>query len=220
MVWEREGNLTNKNQEKLVCEREGKLLVLPGTWKRHIAYRHTQKHVHMHMFRVGQNHIYHIYMVCIRYFWQGNHQIYGHIRCIYTVLPTLPMFLTLLNSTGLKWTCQNTAQQSHAHAHTHSYTHVSDLVPQWGYGGRHAKHSPTKPRTHTHTQTRTHTLVHARTWSCATMRVRWSPCQGLQPTAPHRSVQNEALPNWYAGPQEVCKWKENTTPAVNNHSPQ
>jgi len=24
--------------------------------------------------------------VYIRYFWQGNHQIYGHIRCIYTVL--------------------------------------------------------------------------------------------------------------------------------------
>ena len=22
----------------------------------------------------------------IRYFWQGNHQIYGHIRCIFTVL--------------------------------------------------------------------------------------------------------------------------------------
>ena len=22
----------------------------------------------------------------IRYLWQGNHQIYGHIRCIYTVL--------------------------------------------------------------------------------------------------------------------------------------
>jgi len=33
--------------------------------------------------RVGQNHI---YTVHIRYFWQGNHQIYGHIRCIYTVL--------------------------------------------------------------------------------------------------------------------------------------
>jgi len=33
--------------------------------------------------RVGQNHIYTVY---IRYFWQGNHQIYGHIRCIYTVL--------------------------------------------------------------------------------------------------------------------------------------
>jgi len=34
-------------------------------------------------YRVGQNHIYTVY---IRYFWQGNHQIYGHIRCIYTVL--------------------------------------------------------------------------------------------------------------------------------------
>jgi hypothetical protein len=33
--------------------------------------------------RVGQNHICTVY---IRYFWQGNHQIYGHIRCIYTVL--------------------------------------------------------------------------------------------------------------------------------------
>ena len=35
------------------------------------------------MSRVGQNHIYTVY---IRYFWQGNHQIYGHIRCIYTIL--------------------------------------------------------------------------------------------------------------------------------------
>ena len=33
--------------------------------------------------RVGQNHIYTVYL---RFFWQGNHQIYGHIRCIYTVL--------------------------------------------------------------------------------------------------------------------------------------
>ena len=33
--------------------------------------------------RVGQNYIYTVY---IRYFWQGNHQIYGHLRCIYTVL--------------------------------------------------------------------------------------------------------------------------------------
>jgi hypothetical protein len=31
---------------------------------------------------VGQNHT---YTVCIRYFWQGDHQIYGHLRCIYTV---------------------------------------------------------------------------------------------------------------------------------------
>jgi len=32
---------------------------------------------------IGHNHIYTVY---IRYFWQGNHQIYGHIRCIYTIL--------------------------------------------------------------------------------------------------------------------------------------
>ena len=35
------------------------------------------------MCRVGQNHIYTVYIRC---FWQENHQIYGHIRCIYTVL--------------------------------------------------------------------------------------------------------------------------------------
>jgi len=33
--------------------------------------------------RVCQNHIYTVY---IRIFWQRNYQIYGHIRCIYTVL--------------------------------------------------------------------------------------------------------------------------------------
>ena len=27
-----------------------------------------------------------IYGEHIRFLWQGNHQIYGHIRCIYTVL--------------------------------------------------------------------------------------------------------------------------------------
>jgi hypothetical protein len=35
------------------------------------------------LFRVDQNHIYTVY---IRYFWQGNHQTYGHILCIYAVL--------------------------------------------------------------------------------------------------------------------------------------
>jgi len=39
------------------------------------------------MNRVGQSHI---YTVCIRYFWQGNHQIYGHIR----FWPTLVMSFT------------------------------------------------------------------------------------------------------------------------------
>jgi len=35
------------------------------------------------MSRAGQNHIYTVY---IRYFWQGDHRIYGHIWRIYTVL--------------------------------------------------------------------------------------------------------------------------------------
>jgi len=43
------------------------------------------------MYRVGQNHI---CTVHIRYFWQGNHQIYGHIRCINTVLAN-PMYVLL-----------------------------------------------------------------------------------------------------------------------------
>jgi hypothetical protein len=33
--------------------------------------------------------IYGIYGVYIRYFWQGNNQIWGHIRCIYRFLATL-----------------------------------------------------------------------------------------------------------------------------------
>jgi hypothetical protein len=42
----------------------------------------------LHIHSVGQNHMYTVY---IRYFWQGNHQIYGHIRRTFTVLanPTL-----------------------------------------------------------------------------------------------------------------------------------
>ena len=35
------------------------------------------------MHRVGRNYIYTVY---IRFSWQGNHQIYSHIRCIITVL--------------------------------------------------------------------------------------------------------------------------------------
>ena len=35
------------------------------------------------IYRVGQNHKCTVY---VQYFWQGNHQIYGLIRCTYTVL--------------------------------------------------------------------------------------------------------------------------------------
>ena len=37
----------------------------------------------LHINRVGQNHIYTVHMRC---FGQGNYQIHGHERCIYTVL--------------------------------------------------------------------------------------------------------------------------------------
>ena len=64
--------------------------------------------------RVGQNHI---YTVCIRYLWQGNHQIYGHKQCIYTVLanpiymwfwPTLEMLLLayIINKHSTHVNCQ------------------------------------------------------------------------------------------------------------------
>ena len=43
------------------------------------------------IYKVGQNRMYTVY---IRDFWQGNNQIYGHIRCIYSVLanPTYLVF--------------------------------------------------------------------------------------------------------------------------------
>ena len=42
-------------------------------------------------FKVGQNHIYAVY---IRYFWQGNHQIYGVYIRIYTVLANPIYFIS------------------------------------------------------------------------------------------------------------------------------
>jgi len=38
-----------------------------------------------------------IYTVYIQCFWQGNHQIYGQIQCIYTVLAN-PIYVPLVNS--------------------------------------------------------------------------------------------------------------------------
>ena len=46
------------------------------------------------MTRVGQNHICTVY---VRYQWQGHQQIYGHLRCIYTVLAN-HIHLVLLHS--------------------------------------------------------------------------------------------------------------------------
>jgi len=51
--------------------------------------------------RVGHNHMYTVY---IRYFWQVHHHIYGHKRCIYTVLanPKNKYCFTLVRNECLK----------------------------------------------------------------------------------------------------------------------
>ena len=46
--------------------------------------------------------IYILYTVNIRYFLQGNHQIYGHIRCVYTVLAN-PIYTHEQEQTSLPW---------------------------------------------------------------------------------------------------------------------
>ena len=47
--------------------------------------------------RVGQSYIYiYIYMVFIRCFWKKNYQIFGHIRCIYTILANLTLLAILM----------------------------------------------------------------------------------------------------------------------------
>jgi len=50
-----------------------------NTW--HILLKHGGVPSHIH--RVGQ-HL--IYTVHVRYVWQGKHRMYGHVRCICTVL--------------------------------------------------------------------------------------------------------------------------------------
>jgi len=47
-----------------------------------LAQKRRTKNKVRHMPRTGQNYIYTVY---VRYFWQGNHQIQSHIRCIFTV---------------------------------------------------------------------------------------------------------------------------------------
>jgi len=54
-----------------------------------------------HLLGVGQNHI---YTVCIRVFWQGNHQDYSQLWCIYTAsLHLLSLTGNILYSIGEVW---------------------------------------------------------------------------------------------------------------------
>ena len=67
--------------------------------------------------RVGQNHI---YMVYIRYFWQRNHHIYGHVRCIYTVLanPTNTREIKGMKRDVLFKLCQLVAYKQYSATHS------------------------------------------------------------------------------------------------------
>jgi hypothetical protein len=69
---------------------------------------------HLHMHRVGQKHI---YTVCIQYFRQGNYHIYGHIRCIYTVLanPTYAPIQRIICAHTLVYTSLGLARTVHIH---------------------------------------------------------------------------------------------------------
>ena len=53
------------------------------------------------MCRVGQNHIY----IYIQYFWLGDRQIYGHIRCLYTILANPTYVYPVQTVVGLKIEC-------------------------------------------------------------------------------------------------------------------
>jgi len=73
---------------------------------------YVQNYCALFMYRVGQNHIYTVYT---RYFSQGNHQIYGHIRCIYIRFwPTLFMYcITLLMpASALTGSCRRSASSA------------------------------------------------------------------------------------------------------------
>jgi len=69
----------------------GLLALFSANWALNGREHHKREmgcnaHVVVATCRVGQNHIYTVY---IRYFWQGNRQIYGYIQCICTVLANL-----------------------------------------------------------------------------------------------------------------------------------
>ena len=111
------------------------------------------------MCRVGQNHI---YTVCIRYYWQGNHQIYGHIRCIYTVLAN-PRYVAWgfyshvrgLKSMRVTWWCVCTCAHVHTQIHKHAQTEIRTRTRTHAHA-----------HVHTHTHTYTHHIFTCRPLSC------------------------------------------------------
>ena len=83
----------------------------------------------------------------IRYFWQGNHQIYGHIRCIYTVLanPTLHT----VDKLHLLADPDTTSAHARARSCPHPAYTLHTSHTRFSTGLTHPASSPT--HTHTHT---------------------------------------------------------------------
>jgi len=69
-----------------------------NTWHALLKHGGVPSHVH----RVGQNHI---YTVCILFFWQGNHRIYGHIQCTYTILANPTYTCQYMACVAKAWWC-------------------------------------------------------------------------------------------------------------------
>ena len=70
--------------------------------------------------RGGLNRIYTVY---IRHLWQGNDRLYGHIRCICTVLAN-PNTLSYPGSSFRSWHKARHCPTPHTHTHTHTHTHA------------------------------------------------------------------------------------------------
>jgi hypothetical protein len=82
--------------------------------------------------KVGQNHTCTVY---IQYCWKGHHQIYGHVRDIYTVLASPTHIQEVQQGT------QEISWWDAAHTHTHTHTHT---------GGMQHTHTHTGGMQHTH----------------------------------------------------------------------
>ena len=119
------------------------------------------------MYRVGQNHI---YTVCIRYFWQENHQIYSHMRCMFTVLANpsyvcaCPYFCSM--PLGVCLDTPNTCCRRPPHTHSFStHTHTSTLLyaltylPSFTHSCIHPWHAHIYPPLRTHISTLLHALT-------------------------------------------------------------
>jgi len=124
--------------------------------------------IYRYICRVGQNHIYGLYTV----FWQGNHRIYGHKRCIYTVLAN-PIYMQLLHIHNI-WpalcsiplpstaTEVNPCSAARTHAHLNLNHHHTHVPP---HSSQHSNKREINPcpfaRTHACTSSRMHACTHA-----------------------------------------------------------